>query len=245
MDFEYAHMRPGTILEVLDSKGTIKAEVPGLFSSEDKDDLPPIYAFNISGSNSFSSPNVNDEVWVLFFDNNPEELRWFRKDPFDQNNGGRNKSGSRAIDKSGKSTGKTSSVQDQKNVEILSNRECGSGWATIYFSDGTGWIVQNQEAIIQLDPEGNVMLTNGQAHGVVEINDNGISLGTSGGSAHPAPHGDKCAELYDKIIGTFLKISEAAKGSPYTTAIATAIDNDVPNYQNDSQFINSEIVTLD
>lgn len=245
MDLAYAHMRPGTVLEVLDSKGTIKAEVPGLFSSEDQDCLPPIYTFNLSGSNSFSSPTVGDEVWVLFFDNNPEELRWFRKDPFEKNNGSRNKNGSHVIDKAGSSTGETSNIQDQKNVEVISSRESGAGWATIYFSDGTGWIIQNQDAVIQLDAEGKIRLTNGQSHGTIEINDEGISLGTGGSSSHPAPHGDKVAELFDKIVGTFLKISEAAKGSPYTTAIATAIDSDVPIYQNDSQYINSEIVTLD
>lgn len=244
MDFIHAHMRPGTVLEVIDSHGTIKAEVPGLFNKLDQDCLPPIRAFNISGSNGFSSPSVGDEVWVLFFDNNPEELRWFRKDSFEKNNGGRNKNSSRVVSNSG-STGQSTSIQDQKNVEIVSSRESGAGWATIYFSDGTGWVIQNQDAIIQINKDGVVTLSNGQAHGVIEINDDGISLGSSGESAHPAPHGDKVANLFDKVVGTLLKISEAAKGSPYTSMIATAIDLDVPKYQNDSQYINSEIVTLD
>ncbi len=238
-------MRPGIVLDIIDNHGTIKASVPGLFSSLDKDILPPVRAFNISGSNSFSSPNVGDEVWVLFFDNNPEELRWFRKDPFEKNNGARNKNGSRIIDESGVSTGQTPSVQDQKNVEILSSRRAGAGWATIYFADGTGWVVQNQDAVIQINPQGIITLSTGQAHSTIEISDNGISLGSKTESSHPAAHGDKVAELFDKIIGTLLKISEAAKGSPYTTAIATAIDADVPSYQDDSQYINSDVVTLD
>jgi hypothetical protein len=245
MDFMHAHMRPGTVLDIIDNHGTIRASVPGLFSSQDEDCLPPIRVFNISGSNSFSSPNIGDEVWVLFFDNNPEELRWFRKDPFEKNNGSRNKNGSRAIDKADASTGQTSNIQDQKDVEVICSRTSGAGWATIYFSDGTGWVIQNQSAVIQISPKGTITLSTGQAHSTIEINDDGISLGSKGESKHPAAHGDKVADLFDNIINTLLKISEAAKGSPYTTSIAAAIDAHVPTYQDDSQYINSDIVTLD
>lgn len=35
-------MRPGVVLEVVDNKGRIKASVPGLFSKEDQNCLPPI-----------------------------------------------------------------------------------------------------------------------------------------------------------------------------------------------------------
>lgn len=232
-------LRPGTVLEVLDNTGNIKASAPGLFSSEDLEYLPPIRPFGVGGSNNFSTPNVGDSIWVLSFTSNPEELFWFRRDDFSKNNSKFNHAATKNI------SGVSGTIQSQKNVEVLSSRRSGTGWATIYFSDGTGWIVQNVDSVIQLDQDGNVKLSNGQPHGTIEINDNGICLGTSGEAEHPCPHGDKVAELFDNIIGTLNKISEAAKQSPYTTAIADAIDGHVKNYIENSQYINSDIVTLD
>lgn len=238
MKLANGEMRPGKILEVLDNFGTIKASVPGLFSAEDQDKLPPIVPWPVGPANTFSTPKVGDEVWVLFFTDNPEELKWFRKDDFKNNNGTRNKKGSSQSTAGG-------NIQDQKNVEVITSVESGSGWASLYFSDGTGWMIKNQEAYAQIDQSGKITLSNSQPHGTLEISDGGIALGTAGGSPHPCPYGDKVAELLDKIINTFDVISQAAKGSPYTMAIATAIDSDVPKYKNDTQYINSDYVSLD
>lgn len=229
-------LRPGVILEVLSTDGVIRASVPGLFSSVDKDVLPPIYPFGLSGSNAFSTPNVGDECWVLFFHNNPEQLYWFRKDNFSTNNGDRNKDG---LKRAG------GSIQGQTNVEVLSSRESGLGWATIYFSDGTGWIIQNQDAVMQLDKDGNILLSTGAPHGEIEISDDGISLGTKGGAAHPACHGDSVADLFDNIIKTLRAIQTASSSNPYTIAIGNAIEPLLSKYENDAEYIKSDYVTLD
>lgn len=229
-------LRPGVILEVLSVDGIIRASVPGLFSAVDKDVLPPIYPFGLGGSNNYSTPNVGDECWVLFFHNNPEQLYWFRKDNFAANNGARNNG---ATDKTG------INIQDQTNVEVLSSRETGLGWATIYFSDGTGWIIQNQDAIAQLDKDGNILLSTGAPHGDIEINDDGISLGTKGGSAHPACYGDRVADLFDNIIKTLRAIQTASNSNPYTIAIGNAIAPLLSQYENDAEYIKSDYVTLD
>jgi hypothetical protein len=221
-------LRPGTILEVLSPEGVIKASVPGLFSAEDMEVLPPIYPFCMGGSNTYSTPNKGDEVWVLFFTDNMQQLFWFRKDNYAMNNG--------------KLAG---DIQQKQNVEVLSNRESGTGAATIYFSDGTGWIIRNQEVVIQLDNEGNITLTNGQPHGTIEISSDGISLGTKGGSAHPACHGDKVAELFDKLIDCLSNIAQVAKGNPYTYAIGTVLEMEITKFENDPDYINSDVVTLD
>jgi hypothetical protein len=221
-------LRPGTILEVLSPEGVIKASVPGLFSAEDMEVLPPIYPFCMGGSNTYSTPNKGDEVWVLFFTDNMQQLFWFRKDNYALNNG--------------KLAG---DIQQKQNVEVLSNRESGTGAATIYFSDGTGWIIRNQEVVIQLDNEGNITLTNGQPHGTIEISSDGISLGTKGGSAHPACHGDKVAELFDKLIDCLSNIAQVAKGNPYTYAIGTVLEMEITKFENDPDYINSDVVTLD
>lgn len=227
-------LRPGTILEVLTNEGVIKASVPGLFSSQDQELLPPIYPFCMGGSNTFSTPNVGDEVWVLSFTDNLQQLYWFRKDNFAMNNG---KMGGKSP------TGKD--VQKETNVEVLSNRESGSGTATIYFADGTGWIIKNNSAIIQLDKDGHILISTGQPHCDLWIDDDGISLGTKGGSAHPACHGDKVADLFQKIIQTLQALSVTAKANPYTTALSTTLDQQLQTFKDDFNYINSETVTLD
>ena len=85
MDMNFAHIRPGRVLSVEDNKGTIKACCCGLFSEEDEiDKLPPIHQFPLGGANNFSSPSVDDEIWLLFFDDNPLELFYIRKDMFSE-----------------------------------------------------------------------------------------------------------------------------------------------------------------
>lgn len=235
MKLAKGELRPGTVLEILDNHGTIRAEVSGLFSIADREKLPPISPFIIGPSNSFSTPNIGDEVWVLFFTDNARELFWFRKDNFGKNNGSGNAGGE-------KSTG-NGLIQDQQNVEVLSSRESGIGWATIYFSDGTGWIVQNQDAIIEIKTD-SISLSTGMPHETISIGD-GISLGTKNGSAHPVAHGDKLENLFNNIIDTFEAIAVAAQENPYTIPIATIIDEQLAKYKDDPNFICSEHVTVD
>ena len=68
-------IRPGIVLEVLDEYGTIKGSCLGVFSDEDDPAmLPPIQQWPTSSGSSFNQPKVNDPIWVLFFNDNPQEL---------------------------------------------------------------------------------------------------------------------------------------------------------------------------
>ena len=53
MDLSKAILRPGKVIEVLEN-GKIRADVPGLFSLEDKDKLPPILPFPLGHANTYS-----------------------------------------------------------------------------------------------------------------------------------------------------------------------------------------------
>ena len=241
MRWMYGEMRPGVVLEIVNNQGLIKAEVPGLFNRADQENLPPIMPWPSGGSlNSFSTPKVQDEVWVIFFTDNPEQLFWLRKDNFSRDNityGGDITNGV-----SGSAGG---NIQDQPGVQILANIESKSDWATIYFDDGSGWVIKNQQAILQLDQEGNIRISNGQPHGTIEINDNGISLGSESESTHPAPLGDRVQELFESIIDMFQTIQIVASANPYTMSISKAIEQKLPNFENAPQYINSNFVTLD
>lgn len=196
-------LRPGKVLEVLEN-GEINASVPGLFSSEDSGKLPPIYPFTGWHANQFSSINIGDEIWVLNFSDNPMQLYWFRKDNYAENN---------------------QELMGEENVEILCNRESGLGWATIYFSDGSGWIIKNGDSFIQLDADGNITLAKPESHRKIIINDSGIKIG--GEDDHPAVYGDALTDVLEKIQITLELVQKAASTNPFTLAIGTAI-GDVP-----------------
>lgn len=218
-------LRPGIILEVLDN-GKIKASAPGLFSSEDKDLIPPIMPFwELIGShsNSFSTPIKGDEVWVLNLTDNPLQLYWFRKDPHIDTN--------KEIFEEG----------GIENVEILCNRESGLGYATLYFSDGSGWILRNDDSRLQIFPDGHIELGMNWPHRTIKIDSNAISLGDG---EHPACYGDETANILLKICGLLQALGMAAKTNPYTMALAPLF-NQAKNIQEDIPGIKSTHVKID
>ena len=79
-------IRPGLVLEILED-GLIKASAPGLFSIiDDPNMLPPIMPWFIgNNSNAFSKLKQYDDVWIMNFSDNPQQLYWFRKDTIADN----------------------------------------------------------------------------------------------------------------------------------------------------------------
>jgi hypothetical protein len=224
MKLSNAILRPGKVLEVVDANGTIKVSAPGLFSDQDDPQLlPPVTPLLLFHSNQYSTPLVDDEVWVLNFTDNTQQLYWFRKDNYIENN---------------------KDIQEEVNVEVLCSRESGAGWATIYFSDDSGWYIKNDKTFIQLDPDGNIKLKNPNAHRCIEINSNNISIGSEGESAHPACFGDITADLLWKIYMTFNALKTASAANPMTAHLGAAI-NMVGDWSGDISKIKSGHVTID
>lgn len=198
-------LRPGEILEVLEN-GKIKASAPGLFAEEDKDLNPPIMPFwELIGShaNTFSTPVVGDEIWLLNLTDNPMQLYWFRKDNHIEANAD------------------IFSEAGTANVEILCNRESGVGYASLFFSDGTGWMLRNDDSRLQIFPDGHIELGMNWPHRTITIDPNSIRLGDG---AHPAAYGDEVANILMKICGLLQNAAKAAKTTPYTMALAPIFD---------------------
>lgn len=210
-------LRPGSVLEVLEN-GKIKASAPGLFSSQDKDLVPPIMPFwEIIGghANAFSTPTEGDEVWILNMTDNPLQLYWFRKDDhIDANK-------------------KIFAEGGTENVEIICNRESGVGYATLYFSDGSGWVLRNDDSHLQIYPDGHIELGMNWPHRTIKIDPKAIHLG-SGNNEHPACYGDETAAILLKICGLLQALGKVAKMIPYTAALAPlfsmakSIQEDIP-----------------
>lgn len=218
-------IRPGTVREVLDN-GVVKASAPGLFSFEDDTEkMPPIMPWMIgNNSNAFSQPKVYDEIWIMNFSDNPRQLYWFRKDD--------------------KSTNPNIPMTDN-NVEILCNRDVNGEWATIYFSDGSGWVIGKGGSIINIKADGSILLSTGMANRDIEISGSGISLGTAGGSKHTAAYGDAIEDILYSLCSMLSGIGQIAMVMPATAMIGQSIIKEMPNITEKISNISSTHVTID
>lgn len=218
-------IRPGIVLEVFNN-GNIKASAPGLFSySDDIEKLPEIMPWQIgSNCNSFSKPLQYDNVWIMNFEDNPQQLYWFRKDRVQNNE---------------------NISLEYEVVEVICNRDVAGEWCTIYFSDGSGWIIGKGESIIQIRPDGSILLKSNMPNRSIDINGNCISIGSEGESAHPAAYGDSTEDALLVIMSILSNIQRNATLNPYTVNISTAILPLLPTLQDKISKISSSHVTID
>lgn len=223
MKLLYGTLRPGRVLEVL-GNGKIKVEAPGLFSAEDQDLLPPIYPWFGQHANSYSEPLVGDEVWVLNFEDNPMQLHWFRKDDRTEPN---------------------QELEGEENVEVICNREAKDGYATIYFSDGTGWMFRNGESYMQIRADGSLILNPGFPNRTIHLCQDSISLGSENKSAHQAALADQVQKCFENIVTCLNTMRQAASTNPYTSAVGAAIGGTPEKISNLIPTIGSTNVTLD
>lgn len=225
MKLSKATIRPGIVMEILEN-GAIKASAPGLFAFvDDPNKMPPIIPWFIGdNSNAFSQPKVNDEVWVMNFIDNPRQLYWFRKDKISDN---------------------TNIPINEENVEVLCNREVNGEWCTIYFSDGSGWVIGKGESIIKIRPDGTIMMTNGDPNRCIDINGKNISIGSEGQSAHSAAYGDALEDLLTSLCSLLNEVGMAAMTNPYTMSIGTSLLRKLPKIVNQISNVSSQHVTID
>lgn len=225
MKLDKCTIRPGIVLEVLEH-GAIKASAQGLFSfNEDPSLLPPIQPFFIgSNSNIYSKPAVYDDVWIMNFLDNPQQLYWFRKDKLSSNE----------------------NIPFEDNiVEVICNKENGADWATLYFSDGSGWVIGNGDSIVQIKKDGSILLDTGMPSRKIDINGENISIGSIGKSAHPAAYGDAVVSVINSLCVMLNSIGMKAMANPYTIAIGTELLAKLPSITSKLADVPSQNVTID
>ena len=218
-------IRPGTVVEVLEN-GAVKATAPGLFAYTDEPDkLPPIMPWMVgSNSNSFSQLKQYDDIWILNFSDNPRQLYWFRKDNVASNE---------------------NVPIGETDVEILCNREVGGEWCTIHFSNGSGWVIGKGESIINITADGTICLDTSLPNRCIDINNDNISIGTRGNSAHPVAFGDETENVIMEICKLLNSVANTALGNPYTAAIGSTLMSSVPSIISKIPNISSRHVTVD
>lgn len=215
-------MRPGRVIEVLDS-GHVKVAAPGLFSEEDIEVLPQVMPWFGLHANTYSEPKLQDEVWVMNLADNPLQLFWFRKDDRTEHN---------------------AEIEGEENVEVLCNREAGTGYATIYFSDGTGWMFRNGESFLNIRKDGSVII-NANGGMVLHVTSSGISLGKEDKSSHPGCYGDETQNALQTIASCLNAIAQAAGCNAYTLPIKAAIGATPGKLSNQATKVVSQKITLE
>ena len=156
------------------------------------------------------------------FDDNPLQLFWFRKDDRTEHN---------------------SEIEGEENVEVLCNREAGTGYATIYFSDGTGWMLRNGSSFINIRADGSIIIDAGNTK--LHVKGEGISLGSENKSAHPGCFGDEIKKALQMISSCLRAMRDAAQPNAYTAPIGTAIGSTPENLDQQAEAIISNKITLD
>jgi hypothetical protein len=199
MKLDRCEIRPGFVLRVEDNYGTVKASVTGVFADDaDPDTLPPVIPFGTLSRGTFSHPKENDPIWVLINKDNPQELLYIRQTDLSNQL-------SDTLDKS------------YEDVEVIMRTESGAGYAQILFDTDEGLIMQNDDSVINIMKNGNVQLKKNGAHRVIEINSDGISLGSEGGSAEPACLGDKTEDALNKLWNCINMLVTVLSSDPYAS----------------------------
>ena len=206
----YGNIRPGKVLEVVEGgKGTIKVSAPGLFSAEDETELlPPVYPWPFGQhANSYSCPKVDDEVWVMNFQDNPLQLHWVRKDFFEENNA------ELPLD------------DETQNLEVIVNREFDdSKWAMLYFSNGDGWMMRKgEDGLINIREDGSILLKTNFDKRIIDICKDSIALGSEGKENDSAMLYGAWKDWANEIVNQLrTTLTTAASANPYTANLAPA-----------------------
>lgn len=214
-------MRPGRVMRA-DDDGTIRASAPGLFSDVDNpDNMPPIYPMLGVCTGCFSKPSEGDEVWIINNLSNPYQLMWFRKQKCED------------IDEK---------MMSEKGLNVICYKNDDSGWASIYFADGKGWIINNNDNIINIDKDGNIIMTgNGSS---ISLRSNGVNLGSDGQSSHPVAFGDDVAQSFNDIISIMEGMSKIMGSNQITAPLAVPIETQLPILKNRvSQMLSKKVFT--
>ena len=208
MKFASSFIRPGTVMEIVDNYGTIKASSPGLFSVDDDPSmLPPIIPFVQVGSSSYSSVLKDETVWIFHDDTNSQLFFYLRLNQLSQ------------------------SVKDildsgDENQEIVFSRDTSKGLYQMFFNDGTGIKFMKDDNYIQISPEGNIDIVTEKNNRSISLSDDSICIGKksddAGSVMNHAAYGEKVEDCLNTINNILMQLQTLSTPNPYTAALAPA-----------------------
>ena len=211
MNLKTAEMRPGKVLKVLDSKGTIKASCVGYFSEEDDPDkLPPVIPWPTASRTAYTAPQVGDLLWVVIFHDNPLALFYmFRRDSEDND---------------------SELSNNYKDVEIQMKRtdpnDRSKPVMEVSYNSDDGYKIANggdSATVFQIDnnTEHDVHINHSSGTSI-SIQKDKISLGTDGQSKYSAVVGEPLCDALSKICSAIEAMLNACN-TPQTAPLKTAL----------------------
>lgn len=213
MNLLYATVRPGIVKEIIeDGNGTVKLTAPGLFSDEDDPKiLPPVYPWPFGHhANSYTCPKVDEEVWVMTFEDNPMQMYWVRKDDWI------------AEDSLPKNMSDLPLTDEAQNLEVIVNREFeDSKWAILYFSNDDGWMMRRDEdGWINIRKDGSILLKTNFDKRIIDICKDSVALGSEGKADDSAMLYSKWKDFAETLCNGLMTLSSTAAANPYTAPLA-------------------------
>jgi len=219
-------IRPGVVLEVLDEYGTIKGSCLGVFSDEDDPNLlPPIHQWPSASGTCFNQPKVNDPIWVLFFNDNPQELFYFFQADIKNHS-------SHILGKK------------PKDAQILASRDSEMGKAQLYYSSDDGWKLSKDDTRFQIDKDNNItMQKEDLEERKIAIDEDGVFIGEKENS-QPAVLGNELQDCLNKIYNALQSLQMDLAGNPYTSPAAVGLGEKLPAIYNQMNKVLSKTVSL-
>lgn len=225
MNLVCGQIRPGKVLKILDSNGTIKGSCAGVFSMEDDPEkLPPIYPFLRTSPSQFVKPNIGDDIWVLCFTDNPQELFYIFQ------------GGSYDGSVRDKQTGDLEKYNN--NVQILMSCDSGFEGAHLQFSNEEGWSMQNDSVVMTMGNENDLEIKND--NGSFSMDDSGIHLS---GDSHSVARGDVVMSKFNDLENMLKLFAKTLSMNQFTATAGASLENLINSYMTGYDEIESPQVT--
>lgn len=231
MKFINAEIRPGVIKEVVDTIGTIRADVYGLFTSEDAEEighLPPIKPLTMLGNRgSFSTPHTEDKIWVI--SSNVDSRLLYYIPYFD------NELMTDLIT-NGESLESATGEDVTDVIEVLLNVDDEGQVVQILYNLDNVLIIKNNVSSIKLDGANNIIEICGEDGGsIISIEKDKVILGKED---QAILNGDDTTSLLkdilseiDALYGIFMSIlpTMVSSASPATVMSLASVSSQIPN----------------
>lgn len=231
MKFINAEIRPGVIKEVMDTIGTIRADVYGLFTSENADEighLPPIKPMTMLGNRgSFSSPRTDDKIWVISSNTDSRLLYYI---PYYDNELMSN------LITNGESLESATGEDVPDVIEVLLNVDDEGKPVQILYNNEDVLIIKNNVSSIKLNGADNIIEICGEDGGsIISIQKDKVILG---GEDQAILNGDDTSTLLkdilseiDSLYSIFMSIlpTMVSSASPATVMGLASVASQIPN----------------
>lgn len=205
-----------------DSRGRVKAYVPGLFSSKtmDVEAMPWIWPLKMWGYQSFSLQNQNTKIWVIILPDNP--YGYFYMPFFELNT-------------------MTKSLISG-DTDIMMSRTTSNGNAAVYYNKTDGVVSKIGDSKFQVFNNLNAGMYSKGSN--VKIESGKVIVGKQGGSAEPMVMGDKLVDLLNNLSSGLNKVAQKMIANPYVNAVGGELLSVVSQLNSDISTIQSGTCSL-